>query len=204
MAVALLVIGFFYLDLAYTVESVLVVGLFDLVAIIMNVVWLILYWSNFWGGDYIDSGSLDGNRRWLIILTFVMLGIEVVLLFLLSRIFWFVKKRTTGSLPYNNQMQVQGGPSAFGGVYQQNFYRPGSIDYYQNFRTDGFFIERPMGYQQRAPGQAAMGVPTSAPTSGANPMPIAQPGTGPVPVTGPQTPPGPAGPVPTLALPPRT
>lgn len=174
----------------------------------MNVVWAILYWNNFWGGQYIDSGSLDGPRKFLCILTLVMLGIEVVLLFLLARIFWFVKKRTTGALPYSPYMQLQGGPMAGGaGVYQQNFYRPGSIDYYQNFRTDGFFIERPMGYLQRAPGQANMGVPVTAPTSGANPMPIAQTGPTPGPAPTPGATPGqqpPAGPVPPLAVPPRT
>lgn len=194
MAVGLLVIGFFYLELASSVEAVLVTVLFDVVAIIMNVVWLILYWRNFWSGDYIDSGTLERQRGWLCILSLVMIGIEVVLLFLMFRIFWFIKKRTTGSMAYSQSMQLQGGPSATGTYNQTQFYRPGSIDYFTNYQTDGFFIERPMGFMQQAPGTANKGIPTNAPTTSGNPIPIQQQGA----------PPQTGSPVPPLNPPPGT
>jgi hypothetical protein len=191
MAVGLMVIGFFYLDLAYTLESLFVVATFDFIAIIMNVVWLILYWSHFWSDDYIDSSTLDGPRRLLVILSFIMIGIEVILLFLLVRIFWFIKRRTTGSRSYATDMQLRGGPAAGGNIYNNaQVLRPGSIDFYTNFQTDGFFIERPMGYTQGAPGQNNMGVPVTGGPSTGNPMPFPQQGA----PGAPQTPAGPGQP----------
>lgn len=59
--------------ISYTVSGALL-----FVAIVLDVAWLSVYWSNIWDTPYIDSASQDGLRMWALVCSVLLLVAEAV------------------------------------------------------------------------------------------------------------------------------
>ena len=60
----------------YTVTTILLS-----VDIVLDITWLILYWSNFWSEPYIDDNSQLTLRQWSLVCSVILVGLEVVAAF---------------------------------------------------------------------------------------------------------------------------
>lgn len=138
-----MLIGFFYLGPHKSVETVVLTAGTNFVAIVMNITWLIMYYSNFWSGDYIDSGSLLGPRRWEVVLAIVLIALEVLTMLLLLRLFWICKSASYYGKGMTAYAIPKGGPGyGFSSTYHQNNF----LNQWNMTTGDGFFIERPNNF----------------------------------------------------------
>jgi hypothetical protein len=137
-----MLIGFFYLGPHKTVHSVFLTAGVNFVAIVMNITWLILYYSEFWNGEYIDSDTLHGSRRWEVILALILIVLEVLTMLLLLRLFWICK-----SASYKvNRPGYDMTYGDLGKFLSSNYHQNNFMNQWNMASGDGFFIERPQNF----------------------------------------------------------
>ena len=149
MAVGLLLIAFFFLQLDHSKNSTLHLAGLTLVAIILDILWLIFYQSKFWNTDYIDSGTFNFGRRYEVIVQYILLIVKVLVLLLLYRLFRMEERSkyrfmSQPTPPFGIPMgYLPPGNNPYTVAQPPGFYRPTGVSNWTGTGNEGFFLEPP-------------------------------------------------------------